>query len=218
MGDSHAASLANPMGEYFSDNGWRVVSYTRYGCPALSPEPFGLAGQTPVAEEACAGWTRRVTDELVDHDDIDIVVYTSFEKGYSYPESDGAVQLSADSVEQTLSQVAASGKDVVLLRDFPATALVDVPTCVAGAESPRDECSVDLATAFPATPQTTAAATLGDRIRTIDMRQATCDDSRCYGLVGDVIVYADNNHMSQTFARSLMPYLGPRIVDPNAAD
>lgn len=217
VGDSHAASLTNPMGDYFADKGWRVVSFTRYGCPALSATAFGLAGQAPAAEEACAAWTQRVTDELVKRSDIDVAVYTSFEQGYSYPEIDGAVQLTAENIEETLATVAASGKDVVLLRDFPATSLVDIPTCVASSTSPKTDCSVDLATAFPATPQSTAVAVLGDRIRTIDMREASCDDSRCYSLVGDVIMYADNNHVSQTFAQSLMPFLGPRIVDPSTA-
>ena len=44
------------------------------------------------------------------------------------------------------------------------------------------------------------------------MCDASCDETRCYSVVGDVVAYADDNHISQTFARSLMMYLGPHVL------
>ena len=153
VGDSHAAALANHMGEYFAKHGWRVVSFTRFGCPRLSPIPFGLDRQTPAAELAYAVWTRRATAELITRQDIDIVLYTSHEAAYSYPESPGAVRFDPVTVAATLSQVVSPGKDVVMLRDVPELARADVPTCVASASSARKDCSVGIGAAFPDSPQ-----------------------------------------------------------------
>jgi peptidoglycan/LPS O-acetylase OafA/YrhL len=212
VGDSHAAALTNPLGEYLSAEGYRLVTFTRFGCPALAESRIALRAQTPLTQEACAEWTSRVTDELVARDDINTVIYTSFESAYARYEEAGVPKLTSDDIVSTLARVADSGKEVVLLRDLPATAGADVPTCVAGArQDVADKCSVPLAEAFPEGPFESAAMSLGDRVRTLDLRDAVCDDRRCYGVVGDVIVYADDNHVSKTFARTLMPYFFDRL-------
>ena len=46
----------------------------------------------------------------------------------------------------------------------------------------------------------------------MDLTDAYCDATTCYTVIGGVVVYADNNHVSNTYARTLAPYLGPRIV------
>lgn len=216
VGDSHAAALAVPMGDYYREHGWKVVTFSRFGCPALSSSPIGLARQTPEAEAACATWTERVTREIASRADIDVVLYTSFEASYASPESEGAAVLEPAEIIDTLSRVAASDKEVVVLRDLPVISpgdsFRDVPQCVEQSTDPSRDCSVDLATAFPTAPQTVALDALGSSVRSIDMRDASCDSARCYAVVGDVLVYADYNHVSDSFARSLMPYLAAKLT------
>ena len=213
VGDSHAAALTNPLGDYLESRGWKLVTFTRFGCPGLSQSPIGLRAQTSEVEQACADWSQRVLNELKVREDIDTVIFTSFESAYAQPESPGAAQLTSRSVENTLAGVAATGKEVVLLRDFAATGGVDIPTCVASSRDVENNCSVSLAVGFPPGPFDPAIEDLTSQIRIIDLQEATCDAQRCYGLVGDVIVYADDNHVSETFATSLMSYLGPALID-----
>lgn len=207
VGDSHAAALTNPLGEQLEREGMRLVTFTRYGCPGLSPTPIGLRGQTAQIEQACADWSARVVKELVARDDIDTVVFTAWESAYSRPEGDGTARLTPKSIAATLRSVADSGKRVVLLRDLPTMFGTDVPTCVAEAETVAEECSVDLADAFPSGPFEPALRELGARVHSIDMQEAVCDSTRCYSVVGDVVVYADDNHIGRTFARTLAPYI-----------
>lgn len=212
VGDSHAAAFTNPLGDYLGGEGYRLVTFTRFGCPALAEARIGLRAQTPETQEACAKWTARVTDDLVSRDDIDTVIYTSFESAYARYEEAGVPQLTSADVSSTLGRVADSGKQVVLLRDLPATAGTDVPTCVASSTDDAAQlCSVPLADAFPSGPFDPAVESLDDHISSIDLRDSVCDGQRCYGLVGDVVVYADDNHVSETFARTLAPYLYDRL-------
>ncbi|MFK4853265.1 acyltransferase family protein [Microbacterium sp. ZW T6_19] len=213
VGDSHAAALTNPFGDYLADKGWRLETFTRFGCPGLSQSSIGLRAQTPETEQACADWSQRVLDELTTRDDIDMVVFTSFESAYAQPEAPGAAQLTSGSIERTLGAVADSGKRVVLMRDFAATGGVDIPTCVASTKRPDVDCSMPVESAYPPGPFDQAIADLGDRISVVSPQPSSCDAERCYGVVGDVVVYADDNHVSETFARSLMPYLGPALID-----
>lgn len=213
VGDSHAAALTNPLGEYLQTVGWRLETFTRFGCPGLTQTSIGLRAQTPETEQACADWSQRVLDELRSREDISMVLFTSYESAYAQPEEPGAAQLTSSAIEKTLAAVAESGKSVVLMRDFAATGGVDVPTCVAGTSRPETDCSVALAAGYPPGPFDQAILDLGDRVRVVSPQASSCDGQFCYGVVGDVIVYADDNHVSETFARSLMPYLGPSLME-----
>jgi hypothetical protein len=39
----------------------------------------------------------------------------------------------------------------------------------------------------------------------IDLNGGICDDGWCYGLVGNVIVYRDTNHLTWQYAETLAP-------------
>lgn len=213
VGDSHAAAITNPLGEYLATEGWRLETFTRFGCPALAEAPIGLRAQTPEMEASCAAWSQRVVRELTERPDISMVIFTSFESAYSAPGDPDAATLTPGDIERTIGAVADSGKDVVVLRDFASTGGVDVPTCVASSGSPVTECSFERESAFMTAPFDEAVAALGERVRVVDPAPATCDAERCYGVVGDVVVYADDNHVSESFARSLMSYLGPALME-----
>lgn len=58
-----------------------------------------------------------------------------------------------------------------------------------------------------------AAKLFDEGVTTIDMTDAFCDDERCYAVIGGVVAYADHNHISGTFSRTMMPYLGPLILE-----
>ena len=55
-----------------------------------------------------------------------------------------------------------------------------------------------------------AAETPG--VRTVETADLFCDAETCYSVIGGVVAYADNNHMSGTYARSIAPYLGDRVL------
>ena len=46
----------------------------------------------------------------------------------------------------------------------------------------------------------------------MDLNDLLCTEDQCPPVIGGVIVYADFNHMSATFNRSLAPYLEPSLV------
>ena len=46
----------------------------------------------------------------------------------------------------------------------------------------------------------------------IDLTDFYCDASKCPVVIGGVDVYADNNHLTVTFARTLAPYLYRDLV------
>jgi len=48
----------------------------------------------------------------------------------------------------------------------------------------------------------------------IDPREVLCGpDGRCHAVIGGTIVYADDNHLSTTFALTLSPFLERHLAE-----
>jgi hypothetical protein len=208
VGDSHGAALAPAFDEYYADRGRRVETYLRYGCPGLTTAVLQLPSQTPADRAECAGWSQRVLDHLLDDPQIETVVFTSFASSYSRADTPPEGRLTADEVEGTLARLVSAGKNVVVIRDVPTTGGVVIPTCLAQTTVRVAPCASDRVAATPRDMLLEGATRLGDDVSIVDLDDAMCDASRCYAVIGGVVVYADQNHLTRTFVRSMAPYLG----------
>ena len=73
----------------------------------------------------------------------------------------------------------------------------------------RPDCSVGVADAVsPEDPILVAARHTG--VRAIDLTDAICGPDRCAPVVGNVVVYRDNNHLTATYVRMLASVLAER--------
>jgi hypothetical protein len=50
------------------------------------------------------------------------------------------------------------------------------------------------------------------RITTVDMNDHICGPVTCRGVTGGVVTYCDANHLTTTYARTVAPYLEPKLV------
>ena len=52
-----------------------------------------------------------------------------------------------------------------------------------------------------------ATALRSSRVRLVDLTEFFCDPRFCYPVIGGALVFKDQNHMTETYAKSLGPYL-----------
>jgi peptidoglycan/LPS O-acetylase OafA/YrhL len=210
VGDSHAAAMIPAFDEYFAGAGWRVETFTRFACSAVHTEPDAVAHWDEAFRQGCATWGARVQQELKDRDDIDVVVYHVFDSRV-FPEGDSALQLEQrETMRETWAAIEATGKQVVLLRDIPVTGDNDIPTCLSQAAVPATEpCSLPESKAVLSDPITAAT---GDDVPMVDITDLFCADGTCMSYIGGVVAYADSNHISGTYARSIAPLVGERVL------
>lgn len=219
VGDSHAGALTGAMDTYFREQGWRVVTYTRFGCSGLERPDSALGGDTDTGRmwDACVAWGERVRQEVASRSDIDAVVLTNWQLSKVSPGPGLPARLTPATIAESLDELGATGKPLVFIEDPPNTGGVPVPECLAAATLAEAPCSTPRSERFdPALmKQGIAGSNVGvEYIPTVD---AYCDAETCYSVLGGVVVYADNNHISDTWARSLMPYLGEKILASVAA-
>jgi peptidoglycan/LPS O-acetylase OafA/YrhL len=213
VGDSHAASMVEAFDDYFAANGVKVVTFTRFGCSGLNQGSIDSSDQSELGlrEQACRVWSDRVRDEIAARDDISTVVYLNYSSSYTLNRGVD-YQLTADDAVATWEEALSTGKRIISIKDWPRTNGDQVPECLAPFVGETAPCSMPRGEAIPGDAQDEALLRLDGAVEQIDLTDAYCDADRCYSVIGDVVVYADHNHISGTYSRTLMNYLGPLIL------
>jgi hypothetical protein len=199
VGDSKAAQWGSAFIELADRHGWRLISLTKSTCALTSSLPHRDDGPYP----ECMEWGRAVL-ELFQEDPPDIVVVSQggsmASLGDEEPSSDAMVQGMVDAYES----LSAIGVEVVILVDNPHPGFT-VYECVA--ENPDNlaactfERSERLASGARAVQE--EAARRGDYPK-IDMFDAICPTETCLPVIGEVLVYRQGSHLTDTYVRSLI--------------
>lgn len=193
IGDSHAQQVTNALLPVAEANGWGVVFLIKGGCSMGLDEP-GM-------DERCDGW-REAAIQLVERmrPEAALTVVTRSDAG----EGDERLR---PGVERFLDRMDDAGVQVLGVRDNPRFAF-NMYDCVMEAEDP-------IACAVP------RSASLADRnpaddldrsgLHSVDLTPWICPDDLCVGVIGNVAVYRDDNHLTRTYARTLSSSLAEQL-------
>ncbi|MFE7505578.1 acyltransferase family protein [Promicromonospora sp. NPDC057488] len=214
VGDSHAAHYASALVGAADAEGWSLDIYAKAGCPFSD----AVRVQDDVLTAACVEWVDRTEQVLLDGG-YDLVVTSQMSGvGWVPPRpatSAGTSQAWAEDRLAALWQRLATEK-------LPVAAIADVPRprpdvveCLTapdvdlttGCRTPRG----DATRAFD--PQRGAVDRL-DRpdVVLVDLTDVYCDARECLPVIGGVTVYRDADHLSDTFAGTLAPYVANALA------
>lgn len=203
FGDSHAAQFFTPLQKASMEEDWSLVSLTKMGCPAADiAVPHG---DSPTYPE-CEDWRRNTIDRIV-KSDADLVVIVN----YSYPTRDKKRSYGprdwAEGNRRTIAPIISSGKKVLLLSDTP-TPFVDIPKCLAKNTTRISACVKARGTTVNqgrVRLEREMAESIGAMY--YETSDLVCGPQKCPPVIGDMVVYMDNNHLTNTYSESLAPYL-----------
>jgi len=214
VGDSHAQQWQPPVVDLAREHGWVLKYGYLGGCPFAEVDFVGYRGAaTDEAKRKCADWSARMTDAIAE--DSPSLVLTSF---YARKElvDDGSGRSQAeqyrDGLEPRWKRWTDAGARVVVLGDPPLNGEVRDHQCVALNPGDPGVCAVDRATAQPPDPLSEVARTSDNpRVSLADFTDYFCDERKCHGVVGNVTVYFDPDHLNAAFSRSLAPVLAQEL-------
>ena len=202
FGDSHAAQWFPALQDMSVRNHWRLEVLTKKGCPTAD---------IPIADPArgpeCGPWRTSVLARLAD-EQPDLVIMSA----YRYNTTSAAIGSNPDEVwrngmQSTLDHVRPLVGNVLVLGDTP-TPLNDVPGCVASHLRRVSDCmSLRSAAIKPArlgVELDVAAAHGASFVPTGDW---LCTASECPVVIGNLLVYRDNSHITTAASVWLEPYL-----------
>jgi hypothetical protein len=207
VGDSHASHWRAALDEVARARGWAGISLAHAACPlsttiaAALPQP---------ARGQCAAWNRQVVRWLGAHPDVHTLIVSAIAGGPTYAKVDAEAGYLA-----AWRALPRSIRRIVVIRDTPKARL-STDDCVERAMDHRrpagPACRLDRALALPPDPQVAAAHRFtGRRVQVVDMSRFICDRRWCYPVIGGALVYKDDNHLTEVFARTLGPYLNRAI-------
>ncbi|MEV5651166.1 acyltransferase family protein [Nocardia sp. NPDC052254] len=206
VGSSHAEHWIPAFQELAAEHSFRIQVYLKMGCPLTLADDATYKGE-PIPD--CRDWSRAVVDRLaVDRPDW---VFTTG----SRPRA-GAGDETPPYYVDVWSALADRGLNVITIRDTPWSRRGEVPykaaDCLAGGGN-AVSCGMRRSDALdPIDPQAEPAARYPN-IFPIDLSDAFCDAQVCPVVVGNILVYHDEHHLTSSYSRSLAGPLG-RAIDP----
>jgi SGNH domain (fused to AT3 domains) len=205
LGDSHAMHLMEPMRVIAAKDHWQVQTYFKSACSATGASDVVLSDR-PDDQTPCARWGAAAIAKIAATPQIDTVVFSNVSSAYL--QQGGAVAISPARYRAAWAPLIAAGKKVLVIADVPRTNGMDIPDCLAAAGANASACNAFMPAAKPLDSMAMAAAAMkGEGVTLLDMTDRFCIDGVCHARIGGVIVYSDSSHLTNTYARTLAPYI-----------
>jgi peptidoglycan/LPS O-acetylase OafA/YrhL len=200
VGDSHAQQLTGALLPIAQQHNWQILTIVRGACP------FSTASEVVPDEADCLAWNAAAADEIMAMRPDAVVTLASRDARVGQTE-----QTPAGFVEQW-RRLDAEGIPVLALRDNPRFDH-SVPDCVQTRPEDIGGCGVNRADVYRPTPPWADLPDVPPNVTFVDIADAVCDAERCPPVIGNVLVYMDDNHLTATYSTSMSDLLASRIEE-----
>lgn len=200
FGDSHVAQWFPGLDAAGKRNGWRILALTKMGCPSAEVTVGRFDGS---AYTACNTWRKLTIQRIIDAKPA-LVILTNFR--YSGLKGFIPMDVWRQALGRTVGKLRDEGLNVLMLSDSPST-WEEQSTCIARHRKSLSRCNVprDEATR-PAYIRVNEEVAAEFGAGSYEVTDWMCTDV-CPAVIGDVAVYLDKNHITNTYGEFLSPYL-----------
>lgn len=206
VGDSHIGHYRGAFTRMAKVNGWSVNVYAKGACPFSSSQRVHDEQLT----ESCRKWIIEVRKVLIERK-YDLVV-TSQASGVEWNVRQGETQkeVAEAGLVEVWSELVSHGVPVVAIKDNPRP----VPKVLRCLElNSISKCTMEREEAFLYDPQVAAVEKMATPlVKLIDLDKYFCELDVCKPVIGHAIVYRDANHLTNTFALTLSPFIQPYVL------
>ncbi|MCZ4499189.1 MAG: putative acyltransferase [Marmoricola sp.] len=210
FGDSHAEQWFGALDVIAKAEHFRLVSWTKSACPIANTLIVNPKLKRPYTE--CMTWRAERMRAIADlKPDVIVASQADSLVGYDFP-NDKWASATAD----TLRRLSRDTKDLVLLSDI-ARPTKDVPGCLSEHLQDVPACTVPSDLGLPTDAGgykhlPVRHAAVRRALQVVDLTMVNtqvwfCRGAKCPPVVGRTLVYRDDSHMTQVYARSLVPVL-----------
>ena len=208
FGDSHAAMWFPALDAAANRFGWRLITWTKATCP-----PFPLPIISPVLGRTfteCDEWQQNVLDQIQAIHPALVVLgvarhYTNIYGFTPY----SPVWLSGMGKE--VAAIRSTGAEAMVIGPVPKPPF-DVPGCLSAHLTSATACTVPAAIGLNASGIAAEQAVVTANGGTyLDTRPWFCTTTTCATMVDNLVVYRDDNHITQTYVSFLAPAVEPAL-------
>lgn len=189
VGGSHSAHWQPMLRKFGEDNKVRIQTMLKGNCR------FSTEDTTDYPE--CEEWFDNVVESLLE-DPPDLIVTIGDISG-------GDWEVVPDGFKEAWQIFEDANIPLFLIRDTPRYPGL-VPKCVREAEGNGiEECKVPREDIILEPSALEKETDLPEGAHTIDVTDYFCDDDYCYPVIGNVVIFFDDNHITATLSRTFAP-------------
>ena len=220
IGDSHAAQWFAAINTISIDNTWRLIAHTQGGCPLLDVVTWNRGADAVFSH--CASWRDAVIDDL-QQEGVDVVI-VSQHWGLLDASTREAVPASVweRDLPTLFDRLRSVDIEPVLFLDSPDP-YGSVPACAVSHKTDLSSCEPGMLRNTERSVREVATSIADEMsVGVIDPHVWLCvdvspdddsDTTRCPVVVGDILIYRDSHHLSNTFVEWFTPVISAELVD-----
>jgi peptidoglycan/LPS O-acetylase OafA/YrhL len=215
VGDSIAGNWWAALNVIAKQEHWKLVTDLHATC-AWSAAP-GTAPGSNGSYPQCTRWGTTVLHDLVTTIRPQLVITSSdpSENAAAYPQGGAQSRAALGAGEAAYwKQLKAHGISVAAIRESPSLNVTG-PACVDQYGTKSAKCDTPVSQAVTADPPSATASKLSGA-PVINMNDLVCGKTECPAAVGNVLVYFDDHHFTQSYSQTLAPYLKRRLLASGA--
>jgi hypothetical protein len=208
VGDSHAGMWSTAMDIAGKRSGWRVVLYSKTGCPAVDIAVWDPTTNAPY--KTCNTWHTWVLRQLKSLKPNMVALTSEF-----FDPHDSSDKIITESqwdtdLASTIKEVKLITPSVAVIGDIPYLEQVD-PDCLAAHEGSPQVCNTPASIAVRSVHDAGEAATAkANGARFINVVPWLCSTT-CTAIIGNMIVYHNQYHLTATYTMYLSGVLGTAV-------
>ncbi|SLM88494.1 acyltransferase family protein [Brachybacterium nesterenkovii] len=197
-GNSHVQQFMGSLEPLARDRSWQLTRPTIGGCDYLLEQ----------ASQECVVWNEQMRELLVERPPDAVVLQATLIR-----REDGDREVPMPGYAEAGQFLLDHGIDVIAIRDAPRWPY-QVPECVHANGEDSPACTMPRSEMYEATaPFAPLQQTTEARIFTIDPVDAFCPDGVCRPVIGNVLVFFDDNHPTRAFETTLAPEVERQLRD-----
>jgi peptidoglycan/LPS O-acetylase OafA/YrhL len=217
VGDSHASMWSGAADRIARANGWGLRIWARSSCPFADVQKTVIPGSPYTA---CTRWRADVVRRLI-ADRPSLVVVANYVQNTLHVDdprsgkpahAQRAHTLFRAGMARTLRTLRKAGLRVLVVGDVPGHPR-PAPDCALVHAGDLSRCAAPQRKAVPFGGVDVQAAKAVPGVRFVDLTDVFCRDKICYQVVGNVLAYRDENHLTNEMAMKLAPTLADAIRD-----
>lgn len=208
-GDSHAAQWFPALKLAAEQNDWKLIIYTKRGCPPANILTYSsVLGQTYTQ---CGEWRKNVKKKMR-ADGVKVVLVVHFDRLLSASNQLPIWQKDwREGLQTTIKEIRRIGAEPVLFADTPYPGR-DVPTCLSSNINNVQQCTLSVSESFREDiAEVRSDLSIENNVALLQTRDWFCNRTVCPPIVGNILVYRDDNHITTTYAEFLAPLLASTL-------
>lgn len=198
IGDSHAQQLLTPIHRAADAQGWRVISYLRMAC-RYTAESDNRDGQ-------CNEFNAAAREAALEQNPDAVLTIGTLSLAQAPHEK------LVDNYEAGVEPFLDAGIPVVAFRDNPRFTY-DMFECVETYGPDHDRCNPTRSESLLPDNPLEELATRHEELHSIDLTDRLCTDTTCPGVIGNIMVYRDLDHVTSTYGETLTPDVEARLLE-----